>query len=226
MKDSIKTFSGLAGSMFVRWVMIMALGCFVCFLGILISVFLLSNNGGAGYTGARSGGVVGLVMTFIVLSATEFWSSFLLVVSLLFTTLYFAIANKYTLHLSIYKVWQLKGNDFLKQKIEVYANRLSAVSPNWLKEMGSPVKVKLKLMDQIKNDKESNGIQKRILKFGLKVIKLDDVDFSQENIRFSEIIFTKIDQYLSTMSKPSLKWFYITIFFHLCLIIIAFIFDK
>ncbi|MCZ8215684.1 MAG: hypothetical protein O9262_05555 [Cyclobacteriaceae bacterium] len=226
MKDSIKTFSALAGSMFLRWVVMMGFGCFMCFVGLLISIFLISNTNNSGYAGAGAGGVLSLITTFLYLFVIEFWSAFLLVSSLLFTTLYFAIANKYTLNLSIYKVWQLKGNDFLKQKIEVYANRLSAVSPNWLKEMGSPVKVKLKLMDQIKNDKESNGIQKRILKFGLKMIKLDDVDFNQENLKLSEIIFTKIDQYVSTMSKPTMKWFYLAIFFHLGLIVLAFLFDK
>jgi membrane-bound ClpP family serine protease len=226
MKESIKMFSGIAGSMMVRWGLMIGLGCVLCFIGVLISIILIANNGDSGYAGASSGGIISLVTTFLFLFVTEFWSAFLLVASLLFTTIYFSIANKYTLHLTVYKVWQLKGNNFLKEKIEVYGKKLSEASPNWLKEMGSPVKVKLKLMDQIKNDQETNVIQKRILRFGLKMIKLDDVNFSQDNLRFSEIIFTKIDQYISTMSNPTLKGFYVALFVHLCLIIIAFIFDK
>jgi hypothetical protein len=226
MKEPIKIFSGIASSVFVRWVMIMGLGYLVCLLSLIISVILISNNGDSGYAGARAGGVIGMVLTFFLLFLTEFWSALLLVISLLFTTVYFAIANKFALRTTIYKAWQLKANDFLKRKIEIYSEKLSDGSPHWLKEMGTPLKVKLQLMDQISKDKEASFIQKRVLRFGLKMISLDDVDMSKDNVRFSEIVYAKIDQHISTMSRPSLRWFYIALLFQLFLIILAFLFDA
>lgn len=225
MKDSIKIFSGIAGSVFVRWVLIIGVGFFICILGLCISIILFGNNGDSGYAGARSGGIISIVLTFLLLFLTDFWTALLLVISILFTTVYFMIANKYALGITIYKIWQLKANDFLRRKIEAYNGKLSTISPHWLKEVGSPVKAKLKLMDQVSKYKESSFFQKRILRFGLKMIKLDDVDMTQDNISFSEIIYNKIDQQISNMSKPSLKWFYITIVFHFSVIILALLFS-
>lgn len=64
--------------------------------------------------------------------------------------------------------------------------------------------IKAKVIQQLKNENE-NKLIKTIISYGLRKANLDNIDFSNENISFIEIIKTKTIQALKNVSKPSRK---------------------
>lgn len=202
----------------------MGFGFILSIICLIVSFKLLGNNEGSGYAGARVGGI-GILFTLFYFFIVEFWSALLMVSSLLFIALYFIVANKTSLQTVIYSIWNSKLSGYVKPKIESYLKMFSENQPNWLKEVSSPVKLKLKLLDTVKRDTKTPAIQKKVIRYGLKKVKLDDVDFQQENISLSEILGSKINGQISAVAKPSYRLFFIMTGLQFILLIMALYFD-
>ncbi len=90
-------------------------------------------------------------------------------------------------------------------------NKFQLKQPEVLKNSCDFTLNKLKIIDEIKNDQNENKWLKKIIVFGLKKIKLDDVDFNKEYQNFYNIIKEKTIQSLKDISEPSKKSIWIAI---------------
>jgi hypothetical protein len=98
----------------------------------------------------------------------------------------------------------LRNHLYSLNRNEVYSLRrngvfslLRNIQPDAIKIGADLGLAKIKLLDQVKSETDNKWL-KKVLSFGLKKIKLDDVDLSQNNIAFTDIIKTK------TMTLPIL----------------------
>ena len=98
--------------------------------------------------------------------------------------------------------------------------------PGFLKNITEWSVVKVKLLDTINNDSQTPKLQKRIIKFVLKKIKMDNVDLKNPDTNLSAILSLKIRQFIEGFAEPDLKLVWILVGIDIVLIILAFVFNQ
>jgi len=66
----------------------------------------------------------------------------------------------------------------------------------------------LKILQEIRDSKENKWLKKIII-YGFKKVELDEIDFKNENVSFTEILKGKIIDKLEDISQPSRLFFYL-----------------
>jgi hypothetical protein len=125
--------------------------------------------------------------------------------------LFFVFGNQYIIKKIISKIVTDKSESLIHPFLDKVLTKFKDKQPNVLRNSGDFTLNKLKIIQEIKNDKSENKWLKKILVFGMKKIQLDDVDFSKENLNFYEIIKTKTIQSLQSVSEPSKNAIWISV---------------
>lgn len=224
--SNIKLFGKITGKSLFAWVKIALIGAVIMIVDITIAVILFSDNSGGGFPASAHAGILGAIIGFFVLFMVEFWSALLLTVGILSPVLFTILANKNAIASAVYNVWKYKVADFVEPKIDFYIDKILQKQPDFLKNITDWGVVKVKLLDTINNDSQTPKLQKRIIKFILKKIKMDDVDFKNPNTNLSSILSFKIRQFIEGFAEPDLKLVWILVGIDIVLIILAFIFNR
>lgn len=224
--SNIKLFGKITAKSLFAWIKVTLIGSVIMISNIIIAVILFSDNPGGGFPAAAHGGILGAILGFFFLFMVEFWSALLLTVGILSPVLFIILANKNAIASAIYNVWKFKLADFVEPKIEFYVDKILQKQPDFLKNITDWSVVKVKLLDTINNDSQTPKLQKRIIKFILKKIKMDDVDFKNPNTNLSSILSFKIRQFIEGFAEPDLKLVWILVAIDIVLIILAFVFNK
>lgn len=138
--------------------------------------------------------------------------AFILTTSILFISpiILFALGNKYILLKTANRLIKDKGESLLSALIEKIILRVKEKQPELLKKGADATKLKLKFLQEIKDSNDNKWI-KRITTYGLNKINLNEIDFGDEHLSFSEIVKLKIFNSIQNIGKPSEKFFWITI---------------
>ncbi|MPS72817.1 MAG: hypothetical protein E2590_06625 [Chryseobacterium sp.] len=224
--SNIKLFGKITAKSLFAWIKVAFIGAVIMITNITIAIILFSDNPGGGFPASGHAGILGAVMGFIFLFMVEFWSALLLTVGILVPVLFIILANKNAIASAIYNVWKFKIADFVEPKIEFYVDKILQKQPDFLKNITNWSVVKVKLLDTINNDSQTPKLQKRIIKFILKKIKMDDVDFKNPNTNLSSILSFKIRQFIEGFAEPDLKLVWILVAIDIVLIILAFVFND
>lgn len=210
MKENFKIAAKISGKTAIKWLFIFVLGNIVTLITFLIALY---NN--IGLAGSGHGSIVAL---FIGLLTTNF-SAFLLVFGApVFLVLYFVIANKISIQNAIYLLWEEKASKYISSKIEYITKRITE-KEGWKKELSDKALLKAKILQLAKNEPNTSKLQRRIINFSLKKIKLDEVDFQDENLNLSDILISKFSDFMAETAKPSLKLLWILIIIQIALLI-------
>ena len=205
---------------------IIGVGSVIMIVNIVIAIILLGDNSGGGFPASAHAGILGAVMGFIFLFMVEFWTALLLTVGVLVPVLFIILANKNAIASAVYNVWKYKVADFIEPKIDFYINKMLQKQPGFLKNITEWSVVKVKLLDTINNDSQTPKLQKRIIKFVLKKIKMDNVDLKNPDTNLSAILSLKIRQFIEGFAEPDLKLVWILVGIDIVLIILAFVFNQ
>lgn len=224
--SNIKLFGKITAKSLFAWIKVAFIGVVIMITNITIAVILFSDYPGGGFPAAAHGGILGAILGFFFLFMVEFWSALLLTVGILSPVLFIILANKNAIASAIYNIWKFKLADFIEPKIEFYVDKILQKQPDFLKNITDWSVVKVKLLDTINNDSQTPKLQKRIIKFILKKIKMDDVDFKNPNTNLSSILSFKIRQFIEGFAEPDLKLVWILVAIDIVLIILAFVFNK
>jgi len=224
--SNIKVFAKISGKASLAWIKVALIGAVVMIADIIIAVVLFSDNPGGGFPAAAHGGILGAVFGFFFLFMVEFWSALLLTVGILAPVLFIILANKNAIASAVYNVWKYKVADFVEPKIDFYIDKILQRQPDFLKNITDWSVVKVRLLDTINKDVQTPKLQKRIIKFILKKIKMDDVDFKNPNTSLSSILSFKIRQFIEGFAEPDLKLVWIIVAIDIVLIILAFVFNH
>lgn len=203
MNDNLKYVTKLFGSATFSFIKINIIGQLLyIFIGIFtIGTIIYQSGKGLGHVTGFA-----ILPLLFALRPIGFGLTFLLI--FIGPFLLFSLGNKYVISKTIHKLLSDKGEVLLFPIIDKVLDKIKANQPDLLKKGADQTKLKLKLIQEIR-DSNDNKWLKKIIIYGFKKVSLDDVDFRDENVSFSDIIKDKIITGLKNISKPSRNFFWI-----------------
>lgn len=223
--DNIKFYAKTAGAAMLRWLLISGAGLVLAIFGMFIAMHLIGNNTGAGYAGARTGSVIGVLFTILSLFKDEFWSALLLVTSFAFIFIYTMVASKVSLSFIIGNLYENKLAGAIGEKVTSTIRSISQ-KPGWEKSITGAASMKEKFLSATKEDSSINKIQQKVIGYALKKTKLDDINFAKDNQNLPEDISSRVMAQLSEAAKPTYNLLWIAVGTHALLVVLALVFDH
>lgn len=219
-------YAKIAGSAFLRWACLSIIGLIVSLLGLDLGITLFLNNTGPGDASARVGGIISVIFTMLALFKQEFWTAFLIVASLAFIWVYAVVASKVTLSFIISQLYENKLASNIGEQLTRILRSTFDKNPHLLNSIDHFSTFKDQLLTEASTDRSVNKIQRKVIQYALKKVKLDDVDLKAGHEQLPETLSDKILEQLSEAAKPSYWLFFIAIGVHLTIALLAFIFDH
>jgi len=214
MNDNLKYITKLFGSASFSFLKINIIGQFLAVIIIVFSLITIVYQSSAGMAHANGSAVVLLLFALRPIGFTLVVISTVAVPFLLFS-----LGNKYIMSKTIHKILSDKGETLLFPIIDKVLDKIKVNQPDLLKKGTDKTKLKLKLLQEIRESKENKWL-KRIILYGFKKVNLDEVDFTDENVSFSAIIKEKIITGLKNMAQPSRNFFWIILGIQLTILIL------
>lgn len=208
--DHVKYFAKLFGRATLSFIKINLVGqLLIAILGVSTFVLLFyhlpDSLGSPGPVHAN-----GIAVVFVMFMLNPIGFGLTLITVLAFPFLLFSLGNKYVLSKSIHQLISDKGETMLFPIIDKILNKVKQHSPELFTSGLDYTKLQLKILQELKDSKENKWL-KKILTFGFEKIRLDEVDFTGENVSFTEIIKSEIIEKLKEVSMPNRNFFYIII---------------
>lgn len=198
MKEQVKYFTKITSIAAFSFIKINLLGSFNTLICCTIGSFLLSAN--VGHAAHTNSGALILLVFF----TSKPIGTILLVLIFLSSILYIILGNKYIVSKVIHRLIKDKSESTITPLLDRALTKFKNNQPDGIKTGADLGLAKIKLLDQVKSETDNKWL-KKVLLFGLKKIKLNDVDLSQDNIDFKDIIKTKTITALHNSTEPSRK---------------------
>jgi hypothetical protein len=198
MKEQVKYFTKITSIAVFSFIKINLLGSANTLICCVIGSFLLSVN--VGHAAHTNSGALILLVFF----TSKPIGTILLVLIFLAPFLYMILGNKYILSKVIHRLIKDKSESTIIPLLDRVLTKFKNNQPDGIKIGADLGLAKIKLLDQVKSETDNKWL-KKVLSFGLKKIKLDDVDLSQNNIDFKDVIKTKTITALHDSTEPSRK---------------------
>lgn len=211
MKEHISLLAKIGGKTALKWV-------FILFTGVLLTlVFSLAVI----YKNQDMPGTDGTIVAFIkALPSNNLAGAILLLGGPLFLMLYFLVANKTFVQNAIYLIWNNKGGDYIVSVIKRLIDKITQ-KEGPVKNITDAAMLRAKLLQANKEDATSPKLQRKIIGFAFQKIALDDIDFQEEDLELSDIIIEKFSHFVSEVSKPSMRWFWILVLLQMAMFIFS-----
>lgn len=216
MNDNLKYTAKLFSSSAFSFFKINILGQFLIVLIEIFTFCTIIYQSGHGTRHANGSAIVLLLFALRPIGYTLTVISVFAVPFILFS-----LGNKYILFKTIHKLLSDKGEVLLFPIIDKVLSKVKSNQPELLKIGADKTKLKLKLLQEIRDSNENKWLKKIII-YGFKKVNLDDVDFTDENVSFSDIIKNKIMTGLKNISEPSRNFFWIILGIEIILAILVF----
>jgi len=217
MNDNLKYATKLFGSASFSFLKINIIGqLLICFLSIAtLLIFLFQSADGPGAPGHT------VAIAIIITLFFERPVGFTLIALSLFVTpfILLSLGNKYIISKTINKLLSDKGETLLFPIIDKVFSKIKSNQPDLLKKGTDSTKLKLKLIQEIRDSKDNKWLKKIII-YGFKKVNLDDVDFTDEKVSFTDIIKDKTITGLKNVSQPSRNFFWIILGLQIIILIL------
>lgn len=215
MNESIKLYAKISGKSFLKWLIVIITGIVVTMIFFFVILFTNASGAGGGH---------GNALAFITnLAIQDFFGLLLFAGAPVFIFLYFSVANKIAIQTVIYEIWTNKAVQFVEPAIKKIAEKITS-KQNWITTVSNSAMLRAKLLDENRNDKSNSTLNKRVLNYVFKRIKLDDIDFRNENLTLADIITLKIKNFISGIAEPSFKLFWVLLITQFVLLFLSIIF--
>jgi len=205
--DKIKYGARLAASATFSFIKINLIGSISTVLFAFVTFIVLTNQ--CFGAGPGPGHVSGYAFLMVLFSLRPVASTLTVCILSISPFILFALGNKYILMKTTNKVIKEKGESLLYPLVDSVLNKVKQKQPELLKKGVDTAKLKMKILHEIKESNDNKWV-KRITTFGLNKANLNEIDFGNENLSFTEIIKIRIVSSLQNISKPS-KTFFLTI---------------
>jgi hypothetical protein len=213
INEDFKYFAKLFGGATVSFLKINLVGQFsigiLCIATIMI-ITSQSYSNGSGYGHA-------VVMLFIQ-RPIAFGITLLSMIASPF--LLFSMGNKYVMFKTINRLIADKGEKLLFPIIDKILLKVKEHQPELFRQGVDKTKLQLRILQEIRDSKQNKWL-KKIITFGFKKVDLNEIDFKDENVSFSEIIKVKIIDQLKSISEPSRLFFLVILVINLLILILT-----
>jgi hypothetical protein len=219
MNERLKYIAKLSLSALLSFLKIYILTTLSTVLVAIIGFILIAKNIDVG-TSAR----VSIIPFLIVVFTTKTMSAILWCLVFFGSPfLFFALANKYVLLKLSNKVITDKSDDVILPILEKAIQKFQEKKPVVLKNLEEYSLHKMKLIQEIRENPAENKWLKRVVVFALKKVRLDDIDFSDEQLDFFDIIKIKTIQFLQNITKPKRSMIWIPILIQWAILVFIFV---
>ncbi|KFE99696.1 hypothetical protein IX39_03255 [Chryseobacterium formosense] len=174
----------------------------LCIITIVVIISKTFNNGGGP---VHTNGQAAVLVLFAA-RPISFGLSLITILGGPF--LLFTLGNKYVMFRTINRLIADKGEQLLFPMIDRILNKVKANQPQLFQKGTDKAKLQLKILQEIRDSKENKWF-KKIISYGFKKVELDEIDFRNENVSFTEILKNKIIDKLKDISEPSRLFFYL-----------------
>ncbi len=212
MNQNLKTVAQISFKTGVKWFFMVSIGIVLTIICLTISLFNNSDWAGSGHGS--------FITLSIGLFTTNFFAFLLIFGSPIFITIYILLANKISIHNTLFLIWKSKAGIYIIQSVKTLTSKITEGN-NWRQQISDSGMAKMKLLQATKESQQSSKLQKKVIGYGLKKIKLDDIDFQQENLNLSDIISNKFESFLDEFTKPSFKLFWLLVVIHLLILALS-----
>lgn len=134
--------------------------------------------------------------------------------------LLFSLGNKYVMFRTINRLISDKGEKLLFPIIDKILLKVKEHQPELFKQGVDKTKLQLKILQEIRDSKQNKWL-KKIITFGFKKVELNEIDFKDENVSFTEILKTKIIDQLKSISEPSRLFFWVILGINLLILLLT-----
>lgn len=220
--STLGTYARIAAKALLKGLLIFITGVLFSLITFIIGIWISGNN--VSGTGGGHGSILIVFVWLLELLRDVPMNAILILGSLGAMYLYISIALGMILYESIHGFWQTGAGNKISTRISNYVESFMK-KYDWMIEGGNKARLKLQLLQQLKNDNSVPTIERRALRYGFKKLKIDKVDWSdKENL--SANITAQVNTAISEVVKPSMKPFWILFFVHVACLIAALIFNK
>jgi hypothetical protein len=212
MKDNLILVSKIAGKSFLKWLLIVVLGTFISVLFFLILLFQNFSLAGGGH-----GNALAFIINFFFNNLPGF---ILFVGAPIFLFLYFMIANKISIQEFIHQIYKNKAGDVLESKVTNIVDKVTDKN-DWLKTISNETLLRAKLLETNRLSEDSSKVKKKAIAYLFKKISLNDIDFTNKDLKLSNVISSRLNNFILEKSKPSFLLFWILVVLQIVLFIWA-----
>lgn len=212
MNENIKLYAKISAKSFLKWLAMLGFGVLITIILFVIILFQHGSGVGGGH---------GNPIAFILNLALENpFDMILFAGAPVFVFLYFMVANKITIQGIIYQVCIHHAISFVESALRGLIERVINKQDS-VKEIPGQIFFKEKLLNENKKDNASGGLNKKIINYALKRIKLDGINFNGGKSAIVDGILTKFRTYITETTKPSFMFFWILILVQVLLFILG-----
>ncbi|AZA79538.1 hypothetical protein EG347_19555 [Chryseobacterium sp. G0186] len=201
----LKYFSKLSAVFIFNVLKIYAIGVLSTVITLVLGIYLLSNSLGSSL---GHSGVLAFLVATVMAKPVSAGLFYLLIIAAPFCTVIFA--TKYGMSKIISRLIQDHSKTIVVPFIDKILEKFQASQPVVVRTSADYALAKVKLLNEFKNSSENN-ILKRILGYALQKVKFDELNLSDENTNFYDIIKATLIEKLHELAEPSALLFYIYI---------------
>ena len=210
MNDNFKYIAKLVSRSAFSFLKINILGQILVAIIAVISIIIIVNQSFGSGQGGGPVHVNGIAIVTFLFALRPIGFSLVVLSAIASPFLLFSLGNKYIISKTINRLISDKGENILFPIIDKVLNKIKSNQPELFQKGADKMKLKLKLLQEIKDSNDNKWLKKIIL-YAFKKIDLNEVDFKDENVSFSDIIKNKIIDSLKNVSKPNRNFFWIII---------------
>jgi hypothetical protein len=217
MNENLKLYAKISLKSVGTWFLVAGLGTLITLITFLIC-FIGSHTFMGGGSGASHAGQAA-ILVYIAGFATSDPCGFAVVFGApLFLTGYFVLAGKIAIQNALYLVWKNKGIEYFEPVIRRIAQRVVSQRVN---DTLNRARLRAGLRDANRNDASTKPVQKKVINYALKKVKLDDIDHSQEELTLDEVITKRAVRFISDTAEPGYGLFWILAVLQILLTIVS-----
>ncbi|MCY1540660.1 hypothetical protein D9M68_763130 [compost metagenome] len=196
MKENIKYLARLTAMVTGTWLKINLFFGSISVISIFLGLFFLLKDIDSGHSGHTSAAPA-LVLMFIQKPV----GSILWLLMLACIYLVFLFSGKYIIAKLINRIVQDKSETIIIPLLDKIISRAKALQPGAVRKGIDAAVVRMQLSEQLKSEGGYKWIN-RIIHFALKRIALNDVDFTDPELKLDAVIKDRIIQFLKDTSTP------------------------
>lgn len=206
INEDVKYFAKLFGRATFSFLKINLIGQFAIAILCVATLMLIimqtyPSGGGPVHTSGEAAVVILFMQRPIAFGLT--------VISILASPfLLFSMGNKYVMFKTINRLIADKGEKLLFPILDKILSKVKEHQPELFRQGVDKTKLQLRILQEIRDSKQNKWL-KKIITFGFKKVDLNEIDFKDENVSFSEIIKIKIIDQLKSISEPSRLFFWV-----------------
>jgi hypothetical protein len=215
MIDKIKYYAKLSSIGFFSFLKYFAVGNISAVSAFVIGLFILLYQ--TQVNAPHAGGSASALVIFAMAPV----QSVLLVLVLASSYLVFSLASGYAMKKVIRKLLDDQSESTLYPLIDKVLDKAKKNKNTSLLKKGADISVvQIQLIDTIRQESENKWI-KKALAYGFKKIKLDDIDFHDEQLDAYEVIRKKTVQALQHAAQPDKQKLWLIIGFHWVVVVVV-----